>query len=219
MAIFSGSGCAVLHYVGMLTEPSKKVDAEYKPPADRKVLVFVDDIRMPVSYEQIKTDLTDRLNVQLLENKIAGKVIPSEMLQNYIAMTPKFNQLSVAEVGKELGADLVLYVEITRFSLRDSDQTPIWQGRLATSVRWVDVKTAKRLWPSDRIDGYDVPLMELPTEENVSAAYGAEIAKQLAEGMSAQIAWFFYDHEGKTPYAQGGAKPVSNDEAKKNMQP
>lgn len=203
----------------MMTEPPKTIPAEYKPPFDRKVLVFVDDMKLPVSYEQIKTDLADRLNVQLLEHRVASKVIPSENLQNFVAMTPKFNQLSVAEVGKELGADLVLYVEIIRFSLRDSDFTPVWQGRLATSIRWVDVKSTKRLWPTDRLDGFDVPLLETPTVENSSPSYGAEIARQLAEEMASQIAWKFYDHEGKTPYAQGGPRPVDNKEAKDRMSP
>jgi hypothetical protein len=172
--------------------PPQKVDAVYKPPKDKKVLVFVDDIRYPVPYEPIKAELTDRLNRIIKEQKIAAETIPYDKLVDLIAATPNFNQLHVPDVGKRLKADLVLYVEIIRFALKESDTSPLWEGQLRVSVKWVD--PTGRIWPKERPDGYQLETVSLPAVENTSPGYGAEVARMLAEQTADQVSKLFYDH-------------------------
>jgi hypothetical protein len=170
----------------------QKVDAVFKPPKDKKVLVFVDDVRYPVNYEPVKAQLTEQLNKRLKDNKVAGDAVSYDRLVDLMAVTPNFNQLHVPDVGKRLGADLVLYVEITTFLLRETEATPIWQGKLTASVKWVDA--TGRIWPKDRPEGFPVPPIELPMTENASAGYGAEVARELADKLADKIAKLFYDH-------------------------
>ena len=174
--------------------PPKQVEALYEPPAKKKILVFVDDLRNPVSYEPVKGELTDRLNDQLTAHRIAGQTVTYEDLLRLIAATPNFNELAVGEVGQRLGADIVLYVEIDEFSLRDAEDNPLWQGRLSTKVRMVDV-LGGRLWPEDRPDGYPLEPVETPATSHLSASYGEQLSRDLAALMADRIAKLFHKHK------------------------
>jgi len=200
------SGCQMISYALMRLEPPKKVDAQYKPPAGKKVLVFVDDVAHPVNYEPIKRELAEQLGSQLVEHKLAASTIPYERVMGMMAADTKFNDVSingVVEIGRKLGADLVLYVEIKGFKLKEDERSPLWEGRLETAVRWVDCSAAKsdeaRLWPKDMpaSSGFEVKAVTAPVKEDPSLAYGQELAKDLAEKMAVRIGRLFYDYEVK----------------------
>lgn len=174
--------------------PPKKVHAVYRPPKDKKILVFVDDLSNPVGYEQVKGELTERLNERLVEHKIARRTVPYERVLRLKAATPEFDGLAVSQIGQRLGADLVLYVHVDHFSLKDNEVSPLWHGRMEVTVRMVDV-AAGRLWPKDRQAGYAVKPVDNPTESHPSPTYEIDLAKSLAEQMADRIAKLLYDHK------------------------
>jgi len=186
-------GCAFISWSVAQFSPPQEVKAIYKPPAGKTILVFVDDILHPVGYEPVKAELTERLNEQLTTQNTAGETIPYERLLNLIAATPQFDQLSISEVGRRLGADIVLYVQVEEFSLKDSPASPLWRGRFAATVRMVDVEVG-RLWPEDRPGGYPVEPVEISARQETSPTYGAKLARDLAESLAEKIAKLFYDH-------------------------
>jgi hypothetical protein len=202
-------GCAVISWVTAQFAPPKKVPAVYKAPKGKKVLVFVDDVRRPVSYEPIKRLLTDRLNEQLDEHNIAGETVPYDRLVDVMAATPSFHRLSVSEVGERVDAELVLYVEINRFSLRDDPDSPLWAGTLDTTVRWMEVGQG-RLWPRDRPRGQPVKPVELPMVDEPSPTYGQKVASELATKMADRIARLFYDHKIDPVQAEMDERAPSN---------
>jgi hypothetical protein len=177
--------------------PAKKVPAEYEPPAGKTMLVFVDDMFHPVDYEPVKIQLTEMLNEQLIAHKVAAKTIPYSRIGELMA-TPEVNKLAVSEIGTRLGADMVLYVQIDEFVLRDAAAaSELWKGRLGTTVRLVDV-TKGRLWPTDSPAGHVVPKAETQTISDSSQARGEQISKDLAAETADKIAKLFYSHT--TPY-------------------
>lgn len=176
----------------MFEQPGK-VDALYKPPPGKRVLVFVDDVLNPLQYQPIKAELTERLNDKLVQKKIAAATVPYEDMMQWAGTAGDFSHASVAEAGQALGADWVLYVHIDKFSVRDDETNPLWHGQMATTVRLVDVR-AGRLWPLDRPDGYTVPRVETPVVDDSSASYGGEVASQLAREMADRVTDLFCDH-------------------------
>lgn len=196
------AGCAGVSWFVAAFSPPQKVKALYKPPKGKRFLVFVDDITHPVAYEPLKRQLTERLNKQLLTNKIAGETIKYERLLDLMAATPSFNQLTVVPIGQKLDAELVLYVIIEDFALKESEVSPLWRGTLKTTVRIVDVNARPpTLWPTDRAEGYPVERVQTPSIDEPSPTYSEEVAKMLAEKMADKIAKLFYDHE--VPVAVG----------------
>ena len=188
-------GCGpVIGWTVNVFRPPKKVEALYRPPEGKKILVFVDDLWGPVGYEQIKGKLTERLNEQLMEHGVAQRTVPYRLILRLKAATPEFDGLAVSQVGQRLGADLVLYVHIDRFSLKDNEVSPLWHGRMEVTVRMVDVETG-RLWPKDRQAGYAVKPIENPTESHPSSTYEIDLAESLAKQTADRIARLLYDHK------------------------
>ena len=190
------SGCVVFAWAAAVATPPPKIPPVYKPPQGKTILVLVDDLRSPVHYQPIKRELAERLNRKLVGNKVARRTIDYERLVDFIAATPSFNRMPVGSIGRQLGADLVLYVEIRRFSLKDEQVVPLWRGRLATSARIVDVREGL-LWPKDRAprEGFPVPPVETTPTHDTSVTYGEKLSEELAEKMADRIARLFYEHE------------------------
>ncbi len=187
-------GCALPAWIAAQFAPPEKVEPEFEPPADKRMLVFVDDMIRPVTYPAIKAELTGQINQRLLAHDIAADTVSYDELANLIAASPDFNALPVATVGRKLDADLVLYVQIDEFALRD-EQAPedLWRGRLRTTVRMVDVEQG-RLWPKNRSDGHLMPLVETPTSTEDSPSMADELTKRLAATMAEDITRLFREH-------------------------
>jgi len=119
-AVLAGTGgCTqTLAYMMAMFAPPKKVSALYEPPKGKKYLVFVDDHPSPVSWEPIKHELASRIGRRLQQEKIASGIIPYERLQD-LSSSRDFERMSIAEAGQKLGADVVLYVQIDQFALRE----------------------------------------------------------------------------------------------------
>lgn len=192
----AAGGCpqALAWLVAQFTPP-KRVKAVYEPPKGKKIFVFVDDRKFPVDYEPVKYELAERISEQLIEHKVARATVRYDLLQD-LSTTRDFHRLAISEVGEKLGADLVLYVQIEAFSLKDNPYSSSWQGRLETSVWFVDARKPARLWPKDvpRNSGHPVPSVEFKATENPSVTYGEEVAKALAAQMADHIVKLFYNH-------------------------
>ncbi|NLW85446.1 MAG: hypothetical protein GXY38_01085 [Planctomycetes bacterium] len=191
-------GCQLVAWVVAVFQPPQKVNAVYEPPQGKRYLVFVDD-RQPVPYEPIKFELADLVSKGLVEHGIARSTVPYELVQD-LSMTPGFQSMPISEVGRRLGAEVVLYVQIDKLIMKDNPMSPLWQGRFETSVWVVDAEASPidaRLWPKDRPRGigHPVPPVELKPQENPSATYGQEVASKLAQGMSTNILRLFHKHE------------------------
>jgi len=197
--MFLLGGCQVAGWLVNVFAPPQKVKAKYVPPKDKTMLVLVDGPLYLVYYEPLKYELTKELNRRIVEKHIARKTVPYESLQRLSATTSDYYELGIPQVGERVGADLVLYVLIGEFILKDEGETsPIWTPRLTASVKVVDVKKGL-LWPADNPYGYSVEAVELPTTEDSSERYGEVASRQLAQQMAAKIARLFHDYEVGSP--------------------
>ena len=176
--------------------PSGWTKAVYEPPLGKKVLIFVEDRLARVHDERIKPELSRRIGEKLLEANLAAATVDYEKLQE-LSRSDDFDSTSIADVGKKLGAELVLYVNIESFPVRDSGPDRYWWlGDFSASVRWIDAEKGGRIWPNDRPPGtgYPVPPLDLKPPEDPPPPYGEKVAKYLSEQMADRIAKLFYDH-------------------------
>ena len=194
----STGGCLfqALPWLMAVTAPPEKVEAEYEPAPESTILVWVEDnpANEATAEGSLRYRLTNELNRQLLAAGIVENVIdPHEVVSLQIA-DPSFGQMSMGDVAKAVGADLVLHVEIADFALRDTPMNPLWHGRLATYIQVFD-DTGTLLWPDDRLDGFPVQPVEIKTSSSVSPSYGAKLTQLLVLAEADHITRLLYDHE------------------------
>ena len=188
------TGCPVVAYLVNAFAPPETIPPKFEIEKGKVILVFVDDFQKPVSYEPIKESLTNKLNALLVDHDVAADVISYDDLEDLIHTRRDFNRLSIPDIGRELKADVVLYVSITRFSLKENDLSPLWQGKMEVMVKVCDA-TKGILWPKDRADGYPVAAADTRPSESLSETYGIQVAESLATRMAKTIALQFYEHE------------------------
>ncbi|MCD4824398.1 MAG: hypothetical protein K8S55_07315 [Phycisphaerae bacterium] len=196
-AMSSLSGCAAFAYLATLFTPPKTIKPEYEIPKDKTILVLVDDPSHLAQGESIRYELTRQLNKDLVASCITEDVISYHQLRQLMVATPEFHNLSNTEIAKKIGADIVLYVQIREFSLKDHPSSPVWQGNLRTTIRVVGAEEGT-LWPEDSLEGYDVKKVSTPreTHEYIKNA-GRKLTKTLAEDMSCNIINLFIEHKGR----------------------
>ena len=169
--------------------PKDKVPPRFKLPADKIVLVFPDDVERPVSYPPVKRRLAEKVNELLMEKKLAARTVSHDRLVELRGIEPNFDRMHVPTVGSRCGADLVVYLAIDRFTLKETPIETLWRGRFDVRVKVVDVKTG-RIWP-DELAGFPISVQE-PTTENTSETYGAELSKKLADKLAVEVAGLFH---------------------------
>ena len=190
-------GCAWIAWTAHLLAPNEKIEPVCTIPPDVKILVLVDDLKLTetVDCAAIKRDLTDSLNEELLAHEVVADVVNYDELLDFIADEPVYRQMPFGEVGRKLGADLVLYVRLDHFSLRDSEASLLWQGNLDVVVSLKDTDD-HMLWPMDKPGGHPIdPPVSVSCDREESQSYGVKLTEELAAQMADRIARLFYEHE------------------------
>ncbi len=187
------TGCQLPFVLAEMAFPNEKIKSEYTLPKDKSVLVFPDDMTNPVSYPPIKRELAEKINEYFRQNKLTGEVIPYQRLADLQADDANFNRMSVGTVGRKLGADYVIYINIERFDLKESPTDTIWHANLEGRVRVVDSHTGQRTWP-DESAGFPFKC-GMPTTDNASPGFGGVLTKALCNKAGTEICYLFDSHE------------------------
>lgn len=192
--------CQVAGFFIAALEPPKKVKPQYTPPRNTRVLVFVDDRANPTENEPLRRELTERINKHLAAQRLVAEVIPYEQVTILRASRRDFATMNEIQVGRGCNADTVLHVRITDFRLKELDEIPLWDARVAAMVRWLSVKPedqhAPCLWPTGNTmtQGFSVAAA-VPAKEDTAESFGVLLTQQLTERMADTIVKLFYEHE------------------------
>jgi len=150
-ALVSG-GCQIPGLLGTPTQHEKKIPAEYNlaEHTEEKILVLVEQPPYLNAQTNLRYYITDVMNRDIVRRI---KFEP-EMLVDYSELShlrsgrSDFVQLSKAEVGKALGADMVLYVYIDSFGLKEMPQEGYLNGFLSGRALLVETREGRQLWPT-----------------------------------------------------------------------
>jgi len=166
-AVFCG-GCAVM---GLLAAPSaseRRIEAEYdlRKRQDEKILVFVDESKGGNSSLDFRMNLSEGIIYDLKKKvRISEKnLIGYDEIASLRKSREDFEILLPGQIGKELGAGLVLYLQIVDYGLYGKSQERYYNGNLVSRCVLVESATGKILWPDDRKARYIRARVELDVE-------------------------------------------------------
>ena len=185
------SGCSIISAVTYKAVGDPKVPAEYKPAANKPTLVLVENYHNPDQYRDAAKELERDISAALVENKVT-KVIPVEKIETLrSADAAAYRKMRIDEVGKAVGAEQVIYVNLVKFSATAPIGSNDLGGLAEALVRVIDVESGHPLWPSDSSLGRDVKY-ETKHEEAVDFSDHSAVQDQMSAALADKIARLFY---------------------------
>ncbi len=190
------AGCNYVGAAAYIIEGPPKVQAAYKLDKDRRTVVFIDDRTNTVPRRSLRRTIGEAAEQELIAKAglRADMVIPSQATLRATASERLGEPLSIVDVGRLTGAEIVIYASISRFSLSGVgvSYTPVGEAR----VKVFDTVANERLFPG-LAEGYPVT-MAVPTKANempTGAAEKSAAEDQFARLLGVQIAKTFFTHE------------------------
>lgn len=198
-ALVIAAGCNIIVPVAYLIEGPASNDAVFTLPGEKRTVVFVDDTRNDLPRTSLRTIIGDTVVTTLLDRSLVTQAIDStDAMQVARRRDTDSKRLSIAEIGEEVGAEIVIYVKIDAFALTPDGVVPRPVG--AAQVKVLDIGAGVRLFPEGGAsEGF--PVQTQLTEQDLdlykSSAGRRQLEDALAKEMGRDIAKLFYKHEKK----------------------
>ncbi len=193
--LFAFNGCNIVAPLVYIASGPQKTDARYELDTSRTTVIFIDDRFNRAPRRSLRIVAAEAAEQALLtkdalkaENLITTRAIMRVASQEQFS-TPK----SIAELGRAVGADVVIYAVIDSWTL-SSDNITFAPG-VSARVKVIDATEDRRLWPPV---GVDFPVTASMPPQTIPMPTNAErdsANHTLATMLGAKIAKVFYKHE------------------------
>jgi hypothetical protein len=190
LSLVFAAGCTAASVLQYKLAGPPAVEARYKP-AKEPMLVLVENYRASAGGTSDAEMLARHLVVELKKHDVAP-LVPLEKL--YALRADKgdaYRRMSMASVGREVGAKQVLYVDVQQSTIGAPPGSELLKGRVAVQVRVVDVETGATRWPGGATEG--IPLAyETPLPRADETASEATVRQRMHAAMATRIARLFH---------------------------
>ncbi len=151
------SGCGAAAGMGYFLGigRGRKIEPLFEIP-EGKLLILVDDVDNRVTWARTRQVLARFVGEELLAHEAVDAVISNESVGKLRQIDLQFSNYSAAEIGRKLGADTVLWIEVKDFFAPGEVQDTSGAAKMAVSVKLLscgesdpDKPRSARLWPTD----------------------------------------------------------------------
>ncbi len=206
-AFGASAGCNYIGAAYVLAHGPAKIPAKCNLDANRKTVVLIDDLSNRVPRRSLRDQIGQSMDETLLTQKAIkeGELISSASARRAAASDSVENRMSAVEVGRRVGADVIISVTMTGWTL--AREPGIISPAATAEVKVLDCATNERLWPPGE-GGYEFRA-EMPREggdieSNPSQAEKAKYDAKLAAYVGVELARLFFTHEKDTLRQQLG---------------
>lgn len=193
----SSPGCNIVGPAFLLVHGPEKIPQQYKLDPERPVVIFLDDREFAIPRTPTRERVAAAAERALLDSKAVKRVLDSRAAGAVVSGEPRGDLMPISEVGRKVGAELVIYIVPEQFSLTTDGQTfdPTAQLR----VKVMDAVADKRLWPEER-EGYALSVTASTRQGSAptDSAQVREAENEFADLVGLRIAQLFYTHEVET---------------------
>ncbi|MHC4909436.1 MAG: hypothetical protein ACYTF9_06930 [Planctomycetota bacterium] len=193
------AGCNILGPAFFILHGPPRTPAMYELE-DRKTLVFIDDRNstIPLNKDSIRRTIGQVTSENLMTKKVLTETVRPEDAIALSRANDRFNEtMAIDEIGRQVGADQVIYVNMVGFELTPDGVTP--NPGAAAYIKVIDVTNTKRLFPGPSASDLGHPVstsMGAISAEVVKSRSGqAKAYDALAKYFAVEIAKVFYEHE------------------------
>jgi hypothetical protein len=193
------AGCNLITTMGILFAPRQTVPAQFELTRGRVALV-VDCLRPDQDNPVFTRALADKTIELFRANKVAAQIVPQQELVRLRQTYPDFRRWSIQRIGRQLGAEQVLYVAVDTLVFQDRPDNPVVMPYASLRVKVIgthELSPNERLWPDDE-EGCPVVCRRPPVEAISREVVDIEAAK-LGRDTAQYVARLFFkwDEENK----------------------
>ena len=190
------AGCNIVAPVAMAIEGPPRVPAVFELDPERPTVLFIDDRHNVLPKRSLRTDIARVTERVLLDSELilVGNMIDHRAALRTAARELPDEPLSVVEVGRRIGAEVVIYMTFDDFMIT-RDRVSVHPLCNANLVIYDTVENVQ-LFPG--VGVYDVRT-SLPTKttpfRSLSLADRSEVERELAAGVGLRLARLFFEYE------------------------
>jgi hypothetical protein len=182
-------GCNIMGFVADKTTTGEQKDAEYNL-AKEPMVVIAENWKNPsgtaIDNEAIEREVSENLTAQ----NIGPQIDPIKVM-DLKSERPDYGSLSIAQIGKLVGAKQVIYINMTNSSLIGAIGSDSLKGKATARIKVIDVATGAARWPTDSVEGYPISI-SLPDTATHSAQDENDMHEKLIAAAADRISKIFY---------------------------
>ncbi len=206
------TGCNFLG-PGLYIVSDDRTPASYKLDPKRPAVVFIDDRNSVLPARVLRDRIARSAEKQILEAKLLEvDLISSESLQQVVVAERFSRPRSIAEIGRAVQAEQVIYATVDSFALSPDNTQHAPTATMRVKV--IDAVHDTRLFPADgsaEIGGGKDPACTLTIAEKTRATAlprsTAEIIREqqeLADELGRRLGTLFFKHASRDPDSKVG---------------
>ncbi len=187
-------GCNIVGPALVLIHGPPSFPAEHRLDKDRSTVLFIDDRSGVLPRPILGQQIAEVAETTILAKNLVEDLISARGLRFVTRQESHDQPLSLQEIGRAVGADVLVWITIDSFSLSPDGQTfaPISETR----VKVIDVTTGDRIWPPER-EGF-TRIIRMPTQQGTAPTTRAErfeAQQNLASWTGIGVAQLFFKRE------------------------
>lgn len=193
-------GCNIVGPAFYLIHGPEKIPPVYKLDPKRPTVVFIDDPSNRIPRRQLRLIMGQTVDQILLQKGLIkaddkqNHLISSGSAMTVAAKDKSDTPMSITQIGRAVGAEVVIWIMVDQFALAPDGQT--LSPTVAIRMKVIDAVADKRLWPEESTGKpfrYVYPSGSAQPPDTASARSQAELT--LAEYAGRGIAELFYEVE------------------------
>ncbi|MGA2441904.1 MAG: hypothetical protein ABSH08_13175 [Tepidisphaeraceae bacterium] len=168
------------------------VNAKYVPNKKDSMLVLVESYNLSLDSGIESQHMALTLGRSLRDDKIATTIDPQNLERLRDADPDQYRKMSIAEIGRRVGARQVLYVHIWRAEIVKPPGSGQMRGHIEAIVKVVDSATGDTRWPTDASsEAVQITTAWIPDS---SGTTDADLRARMADQMAQDIGRLFHDY-------------------------
>jgi len=194
---FALCACNIVAPVAMVVQGPPTVPAVFELDSERPTVIFVDDRHNRLPKRSLRSDIATVTERTLLDSRL---IKPGNMIDHRAAMrvaareTPD-EPLSIVEVGRRIGAEVVIYISFNDFVIT-RDRVTVHPLCTANIMIFDTVTNQKLLPPGDGTYPLRTSLPPKTTPlQSMSLSERSAVERELAAGVGLRLARMFFEYE------------------------
>ncbi len=188
------SGCSWLVPLIFIGEHKEKIPAEFDKLDGMKTAVVVwADQETLFDYPHVRMELSMHISDKMWSSMKNVKLVDSRQIEDYVQKNIEMS-IDPEKVGQAFDCDMVVYIELLDFQIRDREAPDFVRGRIDASVSVYDIKAdveSARRYELDEVETVYPEMQSMLFNETNAIVVRKETYEKFAE----TVARKFYKHE------------------------